>query len=53
MQGADDIDGYIRLAVVGDTVIKLVLLDYWYSSGNERGNILIKSPQTSIAYLAK
>lgn len=31
-------DGHKRMALLGDTVMKLALLDHWYGGGGSRGN---------------
>ena len=32
-------DGHKRLALLGDTVLKLALLDHWYAGGGSRGKL--------------
>lgn len=36
-------DGNKRLALLGDTVLKLVLVREWYTSGRDRGSDIIAS----------
>ena len=31
-------DGHRRLALLGDAVLKLALLDHWYAGGDSRGD---------------
>ena len=42
--GREFVDGNKRLAVIGDTVLQLVLAERWYGDGTSRGILWARAP---------